>query len=155
MEWIHENDVEERWTVVEVAAVEEVEIHHSRTTGKYNIFNIIKFLCGIWNDVKILYISVYIYMISSRRMTQNISPRCSIYRPKPGLGSSLKNRLHVNVAKTTFTSCAFRHAAPTIWNTPSSPDWLGPIDIWTSCVQCKQKVPGRSLIFLQNDFKSG
>ena len=32
------------------------------------------------------------------------------------LRSSSRNNLHVNVAKTVFASCAFRHAAPSIWN---------------------------------------
>ena len=37
-------------------------------------------------------------------------------RPVRELRSSLHNRLHVQIARTVFGSCAFCHAAPAVWN---------------------------------------
>ena len=52
----------------------------------------------------------------SPRRNRSISPIYSFQTPSRSLRSSSTNHLHVDVARTSFASRAFRYVAPSVWN---------------------------------------
>ena len=61
-------------------------------------------------------VALQTYKTVTRKKPEYLADLLSFQTASRSLRSSSKNRLHVDVARTSFASRAFRHAAPSVWN---------------------------------------
>ena len=106
------------WSVDKLQRVQNSLARIVKVRKKYDhITPVLSELHWLSIDARIRY---KIAVLTFKALTTNkpiyLAELISIHRPVRELRSSSHNRLHVQIARTVFGSCAFCHAAPAVWN---------------------------------------